>query len=225
MTGAGAGRAGARGDARGERGPLIGVADYGIGNLASAHKALVHLGADAVLTDDPRLLERAAGVVVPGVGHFGACLRALRASGLEGPVRAAIGEGRPVLGICVGFQMLFDRSEEDSEPGEPGLGVLRGTVLRLPASQRLPQIGWNTVEVVDGSAMFAGLAPRPWMYFVHGYAPAPCDPGIVRGWCSYGVRFACAVEHANVWAVQFHPEKSGANGLALLANFVARCQA
>ncbi len=200
----------------------IAVTDYGIGNLASAHKALVHLGADAVLTEDPAVVAAAHGVVVPGVGNFGACLRALRASGLEGPVRDAIAAGRPVLGICVGMQMLFERSDEDPAAG---LGVAAGAVVRLPESERLPQIGWNTVEVTPGSRMFAGLGDEPWMYFVHSYAPAPADDAIVSGWCDYGRRFACAIEHDNLWAVQFHPEKSGANGLRLIENFVTACAA
>jgi glutamine amidotransferase len=200
----------------------IAVTDYGIGNLASAHKALVHLGADAVLTDDPAIVERAHGVVVPGVGNFGACMRALRSSGLEAPVLAAIEDGRPVLGICVGMQMLFDRSDEDPAVG---LGVAGGAVVRLPDSERLPQIGWNTVAVSPGSRLFEGLGHEPWMYFVHSYAPAPADNSIVSGWCEYGTRFACAIERDNLWAVQFHPEKSGANGLRLLDNFVSACAA
>jgi glutamine amidotransferase len=199
----------------------IAVCDYGIGNLASAHKALVHLGADAVLTTDPGVVDDAAAVVVPGVGNFGACARALRASGLEAPVRAAVGDGRPVLGICVGLQLLFDASDED-DGRDPGLGVIGGRVRRLPESERLPQIGWNTVEVVPRSRLFEGL-DAPWMYFVHSYAPVPDDPNVVTGWCTYGTRFACAVERDNVWAVQFHPEKSGTNGLRLLDNFVRAC--
>jgi glutamine amidotransferase len=198
------------------------VTDYGIGNLASAHKALAHLGADVTLTTEPRDIERARGVVVPGVGNFGACVRALRAAEMEEPVRKAIADGRPVLGICVGLQMLFDASAESETPG---LGVLGGRVERLPESERLPQIGWNTVDVEPGSQLFAGLGDQPWLYFVHSYAPAPSDPAIVAGWCTYGTRFACAVERDNVWAVQFHPEKSGPNGLRLLENFVAACAA
>lgn len=200
----------------------IAVADYGIGNLASAYKALAHLGADVALTGEPRDLERARGVVVPGVGNFGACVRALRAAHMEEPVRAAIADGRPVLGICVGLQMLFDASDESDTPG---LGVLGGRVERLPGSERLPQIGWNTVDVEPGSRLFAGLADQPWLYFVHSFAPVPGDATMVTGWCTYGTRFACAIEHDNVWAVQFHPEKSGRNGLRLLANFVAACAA
>jgi len=202
----------------------IAVVDYGIGNLASAHKALVHLGADAVLTTDPGVVREAAGVVVPGVGNFGACVRALRASGLEPPVRAAIESGRPVLGICVGLQMLFDASDED-DGRDPGLGIVAGRVRRLSERERLPQIGWNTVEVAAGSRLLAGLGDSPWMYFVHSYAPVPADVSIVSGWCTYGERFACAIERDNVWAVQFHPEKSGDNGLRLLGNFVRVCTA
>ena len=196
----------------------IAVVDYGIGNLRSAEKALQHLGADARLTSDARDIEHAHAVVLPGVGNFGACMRALRASGLEAPTRAAAVDGRPFLGICVGMQMLFEGSDES--PGVDGLGIIKGRITRLPDSVRLPQMGWNTLERSPGSRLVAGLADPAWCYFVHTFAPDPTDASDVAAWCDYGRRFAAAVERGPVWATQFHPEKSGDVGLALLGNFV-----
>jgi glutamine amidotransferase len=200
---------------------VIAVLDYGIGNLRSAEKALQHLGADARLTSDRDEIAAADGVVVPGVGAFGACMQALRDHDLESSVLDAVASGRPVLGVCIGMQMLFDGSDES--PDVPGLCVVAGRVTRLPDSVKLPQIGWNTVRVVGSSTMFDGLGPEPWMYFVHSFAPEPSDPGVVAGITHHGRDFACAIATGNVWATQFHPEKSGANGLALLGNFVAAC--
>jgi len=203
---------------------VIAVLDYGIGNLRSAEKALEHLGAHAVLTDDPAATKGARGVVLPGVGAFGACMGALRSSGLDAVVRGAVEGGVPFLGICVGMQMLFEGSEE--APQVRGLGLFDGMVRRLPNTPglKLPHMGWNTLEVREGSRLFAGLGDAPWMYFVHSYAPAPDDESVVSGWSEYGGRVVAAVERGPVWATQFHPEKSGASGLALLANFVDACQ-
>jgi glutamine amidotransferase len=201
----------------------IAVLDYGIGNLRSAEKALQHLGADAELTSDPAVVDRAAGVVLPGVGAFGACMRALRGSGLEPAARAAIDDGRPFLGICVGMQMLFEGSEE--APDAPGLGVFGGLVRRLSDEVVLPHMGWNTVAVTPGSRLMAGLGDAPWLYFVHSYAPVPSDPGVVAATAEHGGRVVAAVERGPLWATQFHPEKSGASGLALLGNFVGAVSA
>jgi imidazole glycerol-phosphate synthase subunit HisH len=198
--------------------PRIAVVDYGIGNLRSAEKALQHLGASAALTSEPDDIERADAVVLPGVGAFGACMRALRASGLEEATRAAATGGRPFLGICIGMQMLFDGSDES--PDVDGLGVVPGRVTRLPGSERLPQIGWNTLEISAGSRLCAQLPHPAWLYFVHSYAPEPDDGGVVAAWCEYGRRFAAAIERGPLWATQFHPEKSGDVGLRLMQNFV-----
>lgn len=198
--------------------PAIAIVDYGIGNLRSAEKALQHLGADAALTAERDAIASAGAVVVPGVGHFGACMMALRDSGLEPVVRDAAASGRPFLGICVGMQMLFDGSDE--APDIAGLGIVPGQVRRLPATERLPHIAWSTVEPAPESRLFAGLRTEPWLYFVHSYAPDAADADDVAAWCSYGRRFAAAIERNNVWATQFHPEKSGRTGLALLENFV-----
>jgi glutamine amidotransferase len=197
---------------------VIAVVDYGIGNLRSAEKAFLHLGTDARLTADAGEIARAEQVVLPGVGAFGACMDALRASGLEAVTKEAATDGRPFLGICIGMQMLFDASDE--APGVPGLGVVPGRVTRLPSTVRLPQIGWNTIEVVAGSRLGASLPDPAWLYFVHSFAPEPDDEGVVAAWCTYGRRFAAAIEAGPVWATQFHPEKSGAAGLRLLQNFV-----
>jgi glutamine amidotransferase len=201
---------------------VVAVLDYGIGNLRSAEKALAHLGAPVVLTADPGVVRDAIGVVLPGVGHFGSCMAALRAAGLRDVAFAAATDGRPFLGICIGMQMLFEGSDE--APDVAGLGVLPGRVTALPATVKLPQIGWNTLERMPGSALVAGLADPAWLYFVHSYAP-DTDDDVVAAWCDYGRRFPAAVERGNLWATQFHPEKSGAVGLRLLANFVARCRA
>ena len=198
--------------------PRIAVVDYGIGNLRSAEKALQHLDADASLTSDARAIERADAVVLPGVGAFGACMKALRAAGLEDVTRTAATDGRPFLGICIGMQMLFDGSDET--PDVAGLGVVAGRVTLLPKTVRLPQMGWNTLDVVDGARLAVDLPDPAWLYFVHSYAPEPDDEGVVSAWCEYGRRFAAMIESGPVWATQFHPEKSGAVGMHLLQNFV-----
>jgi glutamine amidotransferase len=198
---------------------MIAVVDYGIGNLRSAEKALQHLGADARLTADGAEIAAARAVVLPGVGNFGACMRALRESGLQDATLAAATDGRPFLGICVGMQMLFDGSDES--PGEAGLGVVAGRITRLPETVRLPQMGWNTLEARPDAQLLAGLPDPAWCYFVHTFAPEPDDHEVVAAWCEYGRRFAAAIERGSLWATQFHPEKSGDVGLALLGNFVS----
>ena len=195
----------------------IAVLDYGIGNLRSAEKALQHVGGDAALTADPEAVAAADAVVLPGVGAFGRCMQALRASELEGPALDAIDAGKPFMGICIGMQMLYEGSEED--PVTPGMGVLPGPVRRLPDGVKRPQMQWNKLAVREGSAMFAELEPEPWVYFVHSYAPATTDHVVAT--CEYGGSIVAAVQRGNLWAAQFHPEKSGAAGLRVLANFVA----
>lgn len=207
----------------------IAVLDYGIGNLRSAEKALQHLGAPARLVTDPGEVAAAAGVVLPGVGAFGACAAALEESGLAGAARRAIEAGVPFLGICVGFQLLYERSDES--PGARGLGILPGAVHRLPDGVKHPQMQWNRLDRrpdADGGGdgggglgLLAGLEAHPWVYFVHSYAPAVGGETVAT--CDYGGPVAAAVARGNVWGTQFHPEKSGRTGLALLANFVARC--
>ena len=197
----------------------IAVLDYGIGNLRSAERALAHVGAAARLVTDPSRVRGAAGVVLPGVGAFGPCADALARTGLGAAARAAIDAGVPFLGICVGFQLLYEGSEE--APGRAGLGVLEGTVRRLPASVKVPQMQWNTLERVRPSGLLDGVGEQPWVYFVHSYAPGVGPETVAT--CDYGGTAAAAAEADGVWGTQFHPEKSGATGLAILANFVARC--
>jgi imidazole glycerol-phosphate synthase subunit HisH len=199
--------------------PLIAVLDYGIGNVHSAHKALVRAGADAHLTTDPALVADAQAVVLPGVGAFGACMGALRRAGLEEPALSAVASGRPFLGVCVGMQMLFTRSEEDSSAS--GLGVIPGAVRWIPPGVKRPQMQWNRLDVRrPDDPMFAGLGAAPWVYFVHSLHGVPDDPEMVAATCDYGAPLNAAFRMGNVFATQFHPEKSGTTGLAILANFV-----
>ena len=198
--------------------PHIAVLDYGIGNLRSAQKALEHVGARAELTSDPSVTRAADAVVLPGVGAFGACMDALRANGLEGVVHEAVGSGRPFLGICVGMQMLFDASDED--PGARGLGVIPGTVAWVPAGVPRPQMQWNRLTLRVEDPMFDGLGENPWMYFVHSLHGVPADPADVAATVQYGTTLNVAFRRGNVFATQFHPEKSATAGLGLLANFV-----
>jgi glutamine amidotransferase len=202
---------------------VIAVLDYGIGNLRSAQKALDHLGADAGLVTDPDVAAGATGLVLPGVGAFGASARALRRSGLEEAVRDHVAKGTPFLGICVGLQLLFEGSEED--PGADGLGLLEGVVRALPASERRPQMQWNIVVPVKGreSPLFR---PTPaWYYFVHSYAPVPSgrDRTAIAATCDYGGEIVAAIERGRLFGTQFHPEKSARRGLELLGCFAAMC--
>ncbi len=198
--------------------PLVAVLDYGIGNLRSAQKALQWCGADARLTADHGCIRDAAAVVLPGVGAFGACMQALRAAGLEAEVHEAVGSGRPFMGICVGMQMLFSASDEGHH--DTGLGVIPGRIEWITRELPRPQMQWNQLDIVRDDPMFAGLDHRPWVYFVHSLHGVPDDPEVVAATCDYGGVVNAAFRSHNVFATQFHPEKSGATGLALLANFV-----
>ncbi len=197
--------------------PLVAVLDYGIGNLRSAQKALERVGADARLTADPEVVAAAAGVVLPGVGAFGRCMEALRDTGLDTVARKAVEAEAPFLAICIGMQLLYEASEES--PGVEGLGVLPGTVRRLGAGVKHPQMQWNTLDLVGEPALCAGLDRPLWMYFVHSFAPEPTEDVVAT--CDYGGPVVAAVARRRLWATQFHPEKSGSAGLGLLANFVA----
>jgi imidazole glycerol-phosphate synthase subunit HisH len=221
--------------------PRIAIIDYGIGNLRSAEKALIRAGADAFLTQSPADVESADGVVLPGVGAMGRCMDALSASGLQGAAESAIGRGlageRPFLGVCVGMQMLHAGSDEYG--GVVGLGVFASQVrLMHPAAEvggagsnsgsahralKVPHMQWNKLQVAPEkvSWLLEGLAAESWMYFVHSFA-ADQHPDVV-GTCTYGGSVVAAVERGDVAATQFHPEKSGADGIALLGSFVKRC--
>jgi imidazole glycerol-phosphate synthase subunit HisH len=196
--------------------PLVAVLDYGIGNLRSAQKALEHVGADARLTDDAGLVADAAAVVLPGVGAFGRCAEALRASGLDEVAVDAVSSGRPFLGICVGMQLLYEGSDES--PGAAGLAVLPGRSTLLPAGVKRPQMQWNLLERRQPVAMLDGIDDPVWVYFVHSYVVPDGDEVVAT--CDYGMPVPAVIERDNLWATQFHPEKSGAAGLAILERFV-----
>ncbi len=196
---------------------MLAVLDYGIGNLHSAQKALQHVGADARLVTTPEEAEGAAGVVLPGVGAFGACMDALHRSGLDAVARAAVDAGTPFLGICVGMQLLFEGSEED--PTAEGLGILPGRLRRLPDTVKRPQMQWNLLEFIrPEDPLLADLGADPWVYFVHSFAVEPS--GSTLATCDYGGPVVAVEGGENIWATQFHPEKSGPVGLQILRNFV-----
>jgi len=200
---------------------LIAVLDYGIGNLRSAEKALQHVGADACLVRSPLAALQASGVVLPGVGNFGRCMAALRSSGLDRVALAAVESGKPFLGICVGMQMMYEGSDES--PGTAGLGILPGRVGLLPDDVKRPQMQWNVLDVTRPDCpLLQDLGSEAWVYFVHSYAaPMGAD---VSATCDYGGPVVAAVGRDRMWATQFHPEKSGATGLRILANFAAACR-
>lgn len=205
--------------------PLLAVIDYGIGNLHSAQKSLEVCGADARLTADPELIASADGVVLPGVGAFGACMAALRSLDLEQATLDAVASGRPFLGICVGMQMLFTSSEEDADV--LGLDVIPGVVRRIPPVEgfKIPQMQWNRLNVVDSDdPILSDLGDEPWLYFVHSLHGVPEDPAAVAATVEYGTTINAAFRRDNVFAAQFHPEKSSKPGLRLLTNFVDICR-
>ncbi len=192
------------------------VLDYGSGNLRSAERALARAGADVTVTDDLAAARAAPGLVVPGVGAYAACMTALRELGGDDVVRERVAAGRPVLGICVGMQVLFERGTEHGVT-TAGIGVLPGEVTRLQADV-VPHMGWNTVDVAPGSVLFTGVETERF-YFVHSYA-ARTVPDALTTTAEHGERFAAAVERGPLAATQFHPEKSGDAGAALLANWL-----
>lgn len=197
------------------------IVDYGSGNLRSVQKAFEHVGVDAVVGHDPHAMANAAGLVLPGVGAFGAAMEQLADKDLIEPILERIEAGVPFLGVCLGLQLLFESSEED--PGVSGLGLVRGDVRALPPTVKVPHIGWNQVHVCTCSDLMDGIPDGSAFYFVHGYAAMPRSPSDVLGMTDYGgVAFASAIEVDNVAAVQFHPEKSSTLGLRLYRNFARR---
>lgn len=204
---------------------MLALLDYGAGNIRSVEKALVAAGAQVQRLDSPDGLDSAQGLVLPGVGAFDDCIHALQRRELTGAVRNWILAGRPFLGICVGYQALFERSEEFNSCAL-GLGIFKGPVVRFQPTAaephlKIPQIGWNQVDIVRPECpLFEGIASGSYFYFVHSFHPRPEDPEIIVTRTDYGVPFASAVWRDNVFATQFHPEKSQANGLRLLSNFV-----
>jgi glutamine amidotransferase len=193
------------------------IVDYGVGNLPSVQKAFRAVGYEAAISDDPSAILGADGLVLPGVGAFGACMANLAERGLVETVGQFVASGRPLLGICVGMQLLFEAGEEFGLT--PGLGLLKGRVVRLPDSVKLPQIGWNLVEPMRSHPIFDGLEEPFYAYFVHSYAACEADPADVIGITEYGRRYPSVVARENVIGIQFHPEKSSRKGLQMLANF------
>jgi glutamine amidotransferase len=202
---------------------MIAIVDYGMGNLASAQKGLEKAGHEAVITEDIGAIRDADAVVLPGVGAYADCYRGLAAKGLVDVVKDAAASGRPFLGICVGLQLLFDGSEEG--PCDEGLGLFSGRVVRFPDAQatglKVPHMGWNRIRQAPGAVcpLLDASDPEPYVYFVHSYHARPADPDVVLATCDYGVTFPAIVGRGNVFAVQFHPEKSQVAGLAMLRAF------
>ena len=202
---------------------MIAIVDVCSGNLRSVERAIAQVGGDVVVTRDAEVVRRADKIVVPGQGAFGVFMRGLIERGLGDVLREVIASGRPYLGICLGMQVLFDESEEQGPCA--GLGLLRGRVVRLrPADPRLkvPHIGWNRCAFRRADPLLAGVADGAYLYFVHSYHAVPDDPSLIAVDAEHGVRLTAAIRHDNIFACQFHPEKSQAVGLAILRNFVER---
>ena len=195
---------------------MIAIFDYGAGNLRSVENTLAEIGAEYALARDAAGLAGASKIILPGVGHFGQIMRSLDRMEVRGAFLERIGAGVPFLGICLGLQALFQESEE--APEVRGLGVFEGTVRRFPADARVPHMGWNEVETVRPARLLAGLAPRPYLYFAHSYYAPVVEA--TAGTCRYGVPYTALLESGNVFGVQFHPEKSGPLGLAIMRRFV-----
>ena len=202
---------------------MIVIVDYGMGNLRSVGKAFLSQGIDASVTRDPGEIARADGLVLPGVGAFGDCMKNLAEYGLTDPIKEHVDSGKPFLGICLGLQVLFEGSDES--PDVHGLGILEGRVVRFSPSEeerlKVPHMGWNRVSIKKETPVLAGIPDGSWFYFVHSYYPAPKNEGVVAVTSNYGVEFTAAVARDNLFACQFHPEKSSADGLRILRNFAA----
>lgn len=197
---------------------MIAVIDYGMGNLRSVHKALEKLGFQTRVTSDPDEVVQADKVVLPGVGAFADAIKNLKASGMDEAVRQVVASGKPFLGICLGFQLLFSESEEDGL--YRGLDIIPGRVTRFPPTVgKVPHMGWNQVEYCREAPVFASIPSASYFYFVHSYYVVPGDEQVQVAVCNYGLRFTCAIMKDNLFATQFHPEKSSVLGLRLLKNF------
>ena len=202
---------------------MIALLDYGSGNLRSVHKALLRVGAEVRIVQKPCEMSDAKAAVLPGVGAFDDCMHALEKQELLEASRRFIQSGRPFLGICVGYQALFEKSEEFNSCAA-GLGLFKGSVVRFPQVEglKVPQIGWNEIDLVQPACpLFKGVPNGSFFYFVHSFFPRPADSSIICTRTTYGETFASAIWHENVFATQFHPEKSQKFGLQLLENFVA----
>ncbi len=199
---------------------MIAVIDYGAGNLHSVTNALNFLGADAKITADPKDIRDAERVILPGVGSFGDAMSRIRTAGLYEEIKNAASGEKPFLGICLGLQLLFEESEES--PGVKGLGVFRGKFSRIPQKPglKIPHMGWNSLRFLKESPLFANIGEEPFVYFVHSYYLSEAEDGVVSAVTEYGCELSVAAERGNVFATQFHPEKSGRTGLKILKNFL-----
>ena len=200
---------------------MIAIIDYDAGNIKSVEKALLHLGQEAAVTRDAEAILGADGVILPGVGAFGDAMEKLQAYGLVDVIHRCVESGKPFLGICLGLQLMFSQSDESA--GVEGLGILPGRILRIPPAPglKIPHIGWNSLEISPDSRLFRGIAQGSYVYFVHSYYLQAEDEKIVSASAEYGVHIHAAVERGNVFACQFHPEKSGDIGLKILSNFMS----
>ena len=197
---------------------MIAIIDYGMCNQFSVEKAFVKLGAEVIVSSDPKVILSADKVVLPGVGAFGDCMKNLTECGMVDVIHTVIKNGTPFMGICLGMQVLFEGSEE--EPGVKGLGIFPGMVRKIVAPElKIPQMGWNSLEFAAPSPLFVNMPVQPYVYFVHSYHAVPEDSGVITAVVDYGGPVTAAVGRGNVQAVQFHPEKSSTLGLAMLANF------
>ncbi len=198
---------------------MIAIIDYGVGNLRSVEKAFAYIGCEATISSDPEFVLKADGIILPGVGAYSDAMDNLKKAGMVDVVKSVIADNRPFLGICLGMQLLFDYSEEGGNV--PGLGVFKGTIKQLPLDMNLkvPHMGWNSLKTSRDCPLFKGLPDNPYVYFVHSYYLDAENKDIVKATTNYGIEFDVAVGSGNVFATQFHPEKSGEVGLTILKNF------
>ena len=199
---------------------MIAIIDYDAGNTRSVEKAITYLGGDCRITADKSVILQAERVILPGVGAFGSAMERLDSTGLSDTIRAVVKKGTPFLGICLGLQLIFEESEES--PGVEGLKLLKGKIRRLPDTEglRIPNIGWNSLDIIRRGRLFEGLASSDFVYFVHSYYLEAEDRGCVTAQIDYGVKADVAIESGNIFATQFHPEKSSETGLKILENFL-----
>lgn len=198
---------------------MIAIIDYGAGNIQSVSKALAHIGCEAFITRDKDKILKADGAVLPGVGSFGDTMDTMNEYGIKDTVIKYTKSGKPFLGICLGLQLLFPKSEES--PEAEGLGIFDGSITKIPSGEglKIPHIGWNSLDIKKNDGLFKGIGKNPYVYFVHSYFLNASDKSIVSAQTEYGVTIDAAVEKGNVFATQFHPEKSGETGLKILRNF------
>lgn len=198
---------------------MIAIIDYGAGNLHSVRNALNFLGTKNIVSDNPEEILKADKIILPGVGAFGDAMKALNEKNLADTIKNAVKAGKPILGICLGMQLFFDESEES--PGVEGLGILKGRFVKIPKKSdiKIPHMGWNNLSIAKNSRILKDIGDEPYVYFVHSYYLEPEDEAVVSAYTDYGTRLAVAAERENIFAVQFHPEKSGDTGLKILKNF------